>query len=151
MIMRASLLILVGAVLVALSTPTGATRVEPDACLVTPTVDDEPAKDPGADPFGRGPWVVNADRTIWVHSWTGPWHQGLNQKVMWIRPAGTQLKITGKRIDGDAPELASNIPCCYRSGFQPTRMTFPAAGCWKVTATAGDRRLEFIASVRPNP
>ncbi|MBI3491266.1 MAG: hypothetical protein HY047_05725 [Acidobacteria bacterium] len=70
---------------------------------------------------------------------------------MWIRPAGTQLTISGERIDGDAPALASDIPCCYRSGFQVTRMTFPAGGCWKVTATAGDHRLEFIANVRLNP
>ena len=123
-----------------------------DACPVTPTVDEIPPKDPSADGFGSGPWHVNADRTIWVHNWSFPeWRQGLNQKVMWIRPAGTDLTISGKRLDGASAPLESRIPCCYPTGFQVTTVTFPAAGCWKVTAKAGDREMSFVTIVRPRP
>lgn len=132
--------------------PASAHSAQPQSseCPVTPTVRETPPKDPGADPFGDGPWHVNADRTIWVYNWSFPeWRQGLNQKVMWIRPAGTELKVTGKRLDGPSAPLEARIPCCYPTGFQVSTVTFPTAGCWKVTAKAGDRELQFVANVRP--
>ena len=122
------------------------------SCPVTPTVRETPTKDPNADPFGNGPWHANGDRTIWVNNWSFPeWRQGLNRKVMWIRPAGTQLSVTGERLDGPSAPLEATMPCCYRTGFQVGTVTFPTSGCWKVTATAGDRILEFVTSVRPRP
>jgi hypothetical protein len=120
------------------------------ACAATPTVRETPAKDPNADPFGDGPWYVNADRTIWVHNWSFPeWRQGLNQKVMWIRPAGKDLKVSGERLDGASLPLEARIPCCYPTGFQVSTVTFPTAGCWKVTAKAGGHMLEFVTTVTP--
>jgi hypothetical protein len=123
-----------------------------DSCPVTPTVHETPPRDPNADPFGNGPWHVNADRTIWVHNWSFPeWRQGLNQKVMWIRPAGAELKILGERLDGPSAPLDARIPCCYPTGFQVSSVTFPTAGCWRVTARAGDRELQFVTRVWPRP
>src|SRR5574337_1885364 len=37
-----------------------------DNCPVSPTVNAQPPKDPNADPFGFGPWFINADRTMWA-------------------------------------------------------------------------------------
>src|SRR5437867_12811465 len=36
------------------------------ACPVTDAIWAEPPRDPHADPFGMGPWYINADRTIWA-------------------------------------------------------------------------------------
>jgi hypothetical protein len=122
------------------------------SCPVTPTVRETPPKDPNADGFGDGPWHVNADRTIWVQNASFPeWRQGLNHKVFWISPAGTELKISGERIDGPSAPLEARIPCCYPTGFQVSAITFPTTGCWKVTAKAGDREMSFVTKVRPRP
>jgi hypothetical protein len=118
-------------------------------CAVTEPHDDEPPDDPNADPFGFGPWVINADRTIWVGLPPGgAWRTG-GEKVIWIRPAGTELTISGHRLDGDAPPLRAAIPCCYLTGFQVTGLHFPSEGCWAVTATAGEHELHFVTQVGP--
>jgi hypothetical protein len=136
---------------VVMSTTFVCTQPTPTAsCTVTPTVRETPPRDPNADPFGDGPWYVNADRTMWVYNWSFPeWRQGLNQKVMWIRPAGTELKVSGERLDGASASLEARIPCCYPTGFQVSTVTFPTAGCWKVTAKAGKHVLEFVTMVAP--
>jgi len=123
-----------------------------DSCPVTRAVRETPPKDPNADGFGNGPWHVNADRTIWVQNASFPeWRQGLNHKVIWIRPAGTELKISGERLDGSSAPLDARIPCCYPTGFQVSAITFPTTGCWKVTAKAGDHEISFVTNVRPRP
>jgi hypothetical protein len=92
---------------------------------------------------------INADRTIWAGWDVSRLISGEEgNKVLWIRPQGTQLEIVGKRLDSDAEPLKSRIPCCYPTGFQPTRLFFPSPGCWQVTATAGDNKLTFITKVR---
>ena len=145
-------LLIACAVLVPAVTSAGGQDAREPSCPVTPTVREIPPKDPNADGFGNGPWHVNADRTIWVQNASFPeWRQGLNHKVMWIRPAGTQLSVTGKRLDGPSVPLETTMPCCYRTGFQVGTVTFPTSGCWKVTATADDKILEFVARLWPRP
>lgn len=118
-------------------------------CAETQAVRDQPPKDPNADPFGFGPWYINADRSIWAGWDVGSWVSGeKGNKVLWIRPQGTQLKITGRRLDADAPPLKARIPCCYPTGFQATRILFPSAGCWEVTAKAGTSTLKFVARIK---
>jgi hypothetical protein len=116
-------------------------------CAVSGVIRDEPPKDPNADSFGFGDWYVNTDRTIWVR---GGFRVGDGNKVIWIRPAGTNLAITGRRLDAPAPPLLVDIPCCYPTGFQVTGITFPSPGCWEVTARAGTRELRFVTEVTPN-
>ncbi len=124
--------------------PTGATS---DGCPITTPVFDEAPDDPNADPFGSGPWFINEDRTIWAGPY--PWVAGSQgNKALWIRPAGTELSVTGRRLDGDAPPLTAEIPCCYTTGFQVTGLYFPTGGCWEVTATAGDSKLQFVTMVK---
>lgn len=119
----------------------------PAACPVTQRIEATPPRDPNADPFGYGPWYVNADRSIWVD---GDWTSGTKgNKALWIRPQGTSLVVTGHRIDdGDSRPLAIDIPCCYRTGFQATRVYFPTAGCWELSATAGTSKFTFVVRVR---
>jgi hypothetical protein len=125
----------------------GATATADD-CPVTEAIKDEPPKDPNSDPFGLGYWYVNADRTIWADVPESlSWGTG-GEKVIWIRPQGTQLEISGQRLDGEAPQLRADIPCCYPTGFQVTGLTFPTGGCWEVTARAGTSELRVITWVK---
>ena len=127
--------------------PAAEQAVEADACLVTPPSYDQPPKDPNADPFGYGPWHISADRALWVELPPNEtWRTG-GEKVMWIRPAGADLTISGERIDQKGPPLEVEIPCCYPTGFQVTGLTFPEPGCWRISAQAGDHQLEFITRV----
>lgn len=78
----------------------------------------------------------------------------LSMKFGWTRGVRGKLNITGHRLDGDAPALRSDIPCCYgengETGFQATALIFPTPGCWEVTGHVGDReesRLTFVTKV----
>lgn len=118
------------------------------SCAVTQPILDEPPADPLADPFGFGEWIVNADRSIWVRlPPDGVWRAS-GEKIIWIRPAGNTLTISGQRLDGAAPPLRADIPCCYTTGFQVTGLYFPAEGCWAVTASAGAHQLHFVTQVK---
>jgi len=104
---------------------------------------------------GYGNYFVNEDRSIWASAWwtedeeyhLRPSEDGI--KVGWFRPAGAELKITGQRLDGEAPPLQAIIPCCYPTRFQATGLAFPAEGCWEVTAKAADSILSFVVRVEP--
>ncbi len=116
-------------------------------CPVTPTIFAEPPDDPNADPFGSGPWIINAAHTMWVSlvGWTaGP----DGNKVLWLRPAGTQLEVTGQRLDGDSEPLEADIPDGYYTDFQVLGLMFPTAGCWQISATAGENRQEFVVLIQ---
>jgi hypothetical protein len=119
-------------------------------CQVTEPIRAEPPQDPNADPFGSGPWYVNADRRIWA-GWDAVRMEAgeKGNKVLWIRPQGTQLTVSGRRLDADAPPPKASIPCCYPTGFQASGLAFPTEGCWEVTAKAGTSELTFVAKVSP--
>ena len=128
------------------------------ACPVTETIRAEPPPDPNYSygpqqgSFDLGPWYINADRTIWagwdaVRMKAGP--QG--NKVLWIRPQGTQLTVSGRRLDSDAPPARAEIPCCYPTGFQASGLYFPTEGCWEISAKAGRSELTFVTHVGPEP
>jgi len=117
--------------------------------------------DPNADPIAAAAnWYINADRTIWagplpVGGWTSGGtvytSQGAVQgeKTYWVRPQGTQLTVTGRRLDASASPVQSIVPCCYPTGFQIVALLFPTAGCWEISAKAGDRELRFVTQVKP--
>jgi hypothetical protein len=72
----------------------------------------------------------------------------LGMKFAWQRGIVGRLTITGRRLDGDAPPLRSEVPAGYGpSGFQATYIIFPTPGCWEVTGTVGDASLTFVTSV----
>ena len=116
-------------------------------CPTTVAIEDQPPDDPNADPFGFGPWFINADRTMWAYL-DGGWTAGKDgNKVLWIRPPGTQLLVSGRRLDGEAMPLRADIPCCYTTGFQVTGLYFPTSGCWEVTAEAEENHLQFVVEI----
>lgn len=116
------------------------------ACPVTASVFDTPPEDPNADPFGPGPWFINADRSIWLPADSYSFSVGEN-KFGWIRPTGESGAITGRRLDGDAPPISYFSPGGYFTGFEVGALTIPTAGCWEVTATAGVHALVIVVAV----
>jgi len=117
-------------------------------CRATDAVRAEPSRDPGADPFGSGPWYVNADRTIWAGADVVRTRAGKKgNKVLWIRPAGAELTVSGRRLDASAPPMKATIPCCYPTGFQASGLAFPTEGCWEIVAVAGTSQLTFVTKV----
>jgi hypothetical protein len=121
------------------------------SCPETPTVRATPPPTNNAGALGDGPWWVNADRTLWMQSATGPWHAGYNQKNMMIKPTAVRPTISGTRIDASAPPMEVRWVPQLQYEFQTMGLTFPTEGCWKITATAGDRELSFVTSVGPGP
>jgi hypothetical protein len=128
--------------------PDGAGPAAP--CAVSNAVQETPPNDPNADPFGAGPWYVNADRSIWA-GWDAVRMKsgGRGNKVLWIRPAGSDLVVSARRLDGESGKFEAEIPCCYPTGFQPSGLRFSEPGCWEISAKAGSRSLTFITRVQP--
>lgn len=75
------------------------------------------------------------------------------QKIAWFRSKGSpwgKLRVSGLRLDGDAPPLKVQIPVQYpfREGFQSSALTFPTPGCWQITAHVGLKaRYVFVVRV----
>lgn len=82
-----------------------------------------------------GPWDVARDGSVSVKF---PWFR---------RAAGVPLHITGRRIDAPASPARARVPNGYRANFQASSITFPTAGCWKVTGRVGGRSLTFVTLV----
>jgi hypothetical protein len=64
----------------------------------------------------------------------------------WWRGVTGEIKITGRRLDGEAPRLTAYTQDGYKR-FQPSGITFPTEGCWEVTGTVGNARLTFVTLV----
>ena len=133
---------------------------EPTSCPTSPLIRDDAPRDDRADPIRSAYWYINADRTIWAGAVpAGGWPPGgtlysgsgvvKGQKTYWVRPQGTQLVISGHRLDASAPAVEAHIPCCYPTGFQIVGLLFPTDGCWEVRAKAGDSELRFVTYVKP--
>ena len=72
----------------------------------------------------------------------------LGMKFGWQRGVTGQLSIEGRRLDGTAPPLRSEVSSGYGpSGFQATYVIFPTPGCWEVTGRVGDASVTFVTSV----
>jgi hypothetical protein len=102
----------------------------------------------------HGYYYVNGDSSIWASAWWFGHEEnyllpGEGIKAGWFRPEGAELEITGQRLDGEAPALEANVPCCYPTRFQATGLYFPTEGCWEVTAKAENSILSFIVRVEP--
>jgi hypothetical protein len=72
----------------------------------------------------------------------------IEAKLGWWRGVEARLRIEGRRLDASAPPLRVDVPDGYGStGFQPTGLTFPTVGCWKVSGSLGRARLTFVVRV----
>jgi len=114
-------------------------------CPVTETIRETPPDATLAASFGEGPWHINEDRSIWV--WAQDYRAGASVNAIWLRPEGTRLAVTAERLDGDAPAVEAEFNCCFPQLFKSGGIEFPTPGCWRVNATAGDRRLTFVTEV----
>jgi len=116
----------------------------PIECRVSPTIQETKMKE-AKSALGSGPWHINDDRTIWA--WDQPYIAGAAVNTMWMKPANVDLVITGRRLDGDSTPLKIQLAKDSTAGYIATAMTFPKAGCWEVTATAGSSTLTYITRV----
>ena len=130
---------------------------EDTPCRTSILIRDTAPPDANAGSVGPSEWYINVERTIWAGPVPdGGWISGGKpnavggNKTYWVRPEGTQLIITGRRLDGDAPPVEAHIPCCYPTGFQIVGLYFPTEGCWEVHAKSGDNEIRFVTHVRPS-
>ena len=118
----------------------------PFVCSVTSSSYQVKRKSVQKEALGDGPWIINDDQTIWAAD--QPYVANRVVNTVWMRPANTPLTIAGRRLDGDAPQLQARPAAPFETGYIAIGLTFPAAGCWEVTATAGSSTLSFITKVR---
>ena len=72
----------------------------------------------------------------------------LGMKFGWLRGVSGQLKITGRRLDAEAPPVRAEVSDGYGDrGFQATYIIFPSPGCWEVTGRVGDSSITFVTKV----
>ena len=107
------------------------------------------------NPPAYGHYFVNDDHSIWASAWwTDSEYSKFSEiengvKVGWFRPAGAEITVTGQKLDGDAPAIESDFPCCYPTRFQASGLYFPSGGCWEVNARAEDKSLTFVIWIEP--
>lgn len=141
---------LIGVIL--LAAPTGATTAVPQHSAPSSAA---PANCP-VTPYSAAGLADNFTATWYGrdHLWAGlepayqgVWYAGKEVKVQWRLPHPRQLAVTGSRLDAAAPPLQVSLPTGYTSGFQPSSLLFPTAGCWKVTGRIPGQSLHFVVLV----
>ncbi len=116
------------------------------ACPVTtPDIATPPDSD-YRDPLPRGEYFVSDDKLIWAM--VGQWRIG-SQKVLWIKPLGSELVVQGRRLAGDGAPLWASIGDGYVGDFQASWLTFPTSGCWEIEARANESFMQFVLDVPP--
>jgi hypothetical protein len=69
-------------------------------------------------------------------------------KLGWWRSTPGTLTISGQRLDAPAPPLRADVPAgLAEAGFQPSGITFPSIGCWKVEGRLAGASLVFVVRV----
>ena len=121
----------------------------PAVCHVSELVAERPPD--GSDAFAGSPrpsWYANPSRTIWAQ-WWGKTSTGA-YKVLWVRPRGATIKVTGHRLDGTATPVAltADIGSGSSLTFQSSGLRFPSAGCWQIDASAGTETIRFVVDIR---
>ena len=68
-------------------------------------------------------------------------------KVLWLKPVGSRLEVSGQRLDGAVPPLDVHLPEGYPGDYQASGLSFPTGGCWEVEARADSSVLRFVVYV----
>jgi hypothetical protein len=143
--------------LVPASSPAFLTPIALASCPVTLPNGKAPS-DPSAADFNYG----NATGTLFTILWLGgkvvfsPHGPGqkdpdgsLEIKWPWYRTIPGDVVITGHRLDAPAPPMPTitlrGVSDGYeKTGFHPSEVLFPSAGCWEVTAKVDEASLTFV-------
>ena len=101
--------------------------------------------------------------TVWGWAPHAPGHehevQPLTAKIFWFsvdydrhREGNAGLKVTGRRLDGDAPPLLT-LPTTNALGdpydAMLTGVYVPTPGCWEITGDYKGQKLSFVAWLSP--
>lgn len=121
-------------------------------CAVTlPNGDTPPGERPSPNHHGDGRlWTALPVGGVVIglpdgHNPAGP---PVATKWPWWRGVSGSMTIDGRRLDGPAPPLRSDVPPNYGdTGFQATGLVFPGEGCWRVTAHVAAEQLSFVVRV----
>ena len=124
--------------------PSGNTAAQ-DCPVTKPTTANPPTVVPDGRPFiGPGLFYVSPDRKIWasVGSWSTS-NPGA-QRIIWLKPLGVSLEVSGRRLDAEAPPLEVFAGGDGRFDLQVGGLTFPTDGCWEIVAQSGTSVLRFV-------
>jgi hypothetical protein len=84
----------------------------------------------------------------------------LTAKLFWMsvdydprREGNPDLKVTGRRLDGEAPPLLANEATNAGGETPPAYMVVgvyvPTPGCWEITGDYRSQKLSFVVWVTP--
>jgi hypothetical protein len=107
-----------------------------------------PPDAPGRDPLGQGPWYRSADGRLATPGW--PLVAGdRGNKVLWLKPVGSRLEVSGRRLDGQSPPLRAQLhgPLAYSGDFEASGIYVPTPGCWEIEARADGTHLRFVVMI----
>jgi len=108
-------------------------------------------------------WTAIRENMVWQWRPHGPGHeQDLTEKIFWLRVGYNwrtepipKLRVTGRRLDGDAPPLttpqgpATNAMLNNPGGAMLTGVWLPTPGCWEITGNYEGDKLSFVVWVEP--
>ena len=124
--------------------PSGSTAAQ--NCPVTKPIDAiPPTVVPDGRPFiGPGQFYVSRDRKIWAR--VGGWNTSTPGalRVLWLKPLGVPLEISGRRLDATVPPLRVFAGGEGRDDLQVGSLIFPTEGCWEIVAQSGNSVLRFV-------
>lgn len=147
----------------------------PASCPVTapPAVPFVPPSAYELDDYQKSFWLgtdklwtaVLKSGVVWGWGPRAPGHenevQPLTAKTFWAsvdfnykEEYPPQLKVTGKRLDGDAPPLLTSQATNAFPGPAAAMLVgvyVPTPGCWEITGEYRGEKLSYVVWVRPGP
>lgn len=123
------------------------------ACRPTlPNGDTPPGEDAGPRWYGNGRLYTGLSESgeTTAGSRSVAADGSISAKFGWWRAPNVgvagDLEITGHEI-GTGATITASIPEGYGQRFQASGITFPAEGCYEITARSGDAELSFVTKV----
>ncbi|HYX70095.1 MAG TPA: hypothetical protein VE825_13240 [Terriglobales bacterium] len=108
-------------------------------------------------------WTEIHEPEVWTWRQRGPGSDvNLTNKIFWYRVGYSwrtephpRLKVTGRRLDGDAPPLEVMEPMTHAiidmtgRGAMLAGIYMPTPGCWEITGDYEGDRVSFVVWVVP--